>query len=79
MAQGPPPQERGLTPDEARDLIPIKEAAAYLGVSRKTLDRLTNEGHVTYVRRGRGVGRKMFLTRWLVDYLNAQTVHRNGD
>lgn len=57
----------------------IDQAAARLGVSRRTLDRLTESGEIQYVRLGVGKGRKMFLDRWLVDYLRRRVVNAPED
>lgn len=60
-------------PVDEYDLASLKDqeqAAAFLGVSPRTLRRLVADKELAVVRIGSGRGRPMFTTRALLDYAN---------
>lgn len=60
-------------PVDEYDLATMKtqeQAAAFLGVSQRTLRRLVHDGELSVVRIGSGRGRPMITVRALLDYAN---------
>ncbi|MDQ2726808.1 MAG: helix-turn-helix domain-containing protein [Actinomycetota bacterium] len=52
MADRQPPGEVTLAVDRTRRLVPVETAAAYLGVSRATIERLVHRGELPFVKVG---------------------------
>lgn len=63
--------------DIARGLLSRHDAAQYLGISLRTLDRRTKDGHIAYISSCRG-GRVQYQMRELDKYIKKNT-HIGGN